>query len=45
MISLINYQKITLSLDDDDEDKFIVKEGADALEAMLADLDLDEMAL
>lgn len=31
-------------LDDDDEDKFIVKEGADALEAMLADLDLDELA-
>jgi len=31
-------------LDDDDEDKFIVKEGAEALEAMLADLDLDELA-
>ncbi len=31
-------------LDNDDEDKFIVKEGADALEAMLADLDLDELA-
>jgi DNA-directed RNA polymerase subunit beta' len=31
-------------LDDDDEDKFIVKEGADALEAMLADLDLDDLA-
>jgi len=31
-------------LDDDDEDKFIVKEGADALAAMLADLDLDELA-
>ncbi len=31
-------------LDDDDEDKFIVKEGADALEAMLAGLDLDELA-
>lgn len=31
-------------LDDDDEDKFIVKEGADALQAMLADLELDELA-
>lgn len=31
-------------LDDDDEDKFTVKEGADALAAMLADLDLDELA-
>ena len=31
-------------LDDDDEDKFIVKEGADAIEAMLADLDLDSLA-
>jgi len=31
-------------LDDDEEDKFIVKEGADALEALLADLDLDELA-
>ncbi len=31
-------------LDDDDDDKFIVKEGADALAAMLADLDLDELA-
>ena len=31
-------------LDDDDEDKFIVKEGADAIEALLADLDLDELA-
>jgi DNA-directed RNA polymerase subunit beta' len=31
-------------LDADDEDKFIVKEGADALAAMLADLDLDELA-
>ncbi|MEQ8447986.1 MAG: DNA-directed RNA polymerase subunit beta', partial [Balneola sp.] len=31
-------------LDNDDEDKFIVKEGADALAAMLADLDLDELA-
>lgn len=31
-------------LDDDNEDKFIVKEGADALEAMLADLDLDDLA-
>ncbi len=31
-------------LDDDDEDKFIVKEGAEAVEAMLADLDLDELA-
>lgn len=32
------------NLDDDDEDKFIVKEGADALASMLADLDLDELA-
>ncbi|MFA5668604.1 MAG: DNA-directed RNA polymerase subunit beta' [Balneolaceae bacterium] len=31
-------------LDDDDEDKFIVKEGADAVQAMLSDLDLDELA-
>src|SRR5690554_4748466 len=31
-------------LDDDDEDKFIVKEGADAIEALLMDMDLDEMA-
>ncbi len=31
-------------LDDDEDDKFIVKEGADALAAMLADLDLDELA-
>ncbi len=31
-------------LDDDDEDKFIVKEGADAVEAMLADLELDNLA-
>lgn len=31
-------------LDDDDEDKFIVKEGADAIEALLAGLDLDELA-
>ncbi|MEX2348029.1 MAG: DNA-directed RNA polymerase subunit beta' [Balneolaceae bacterium] len=31
-------------LDDDDEDKFIVKEGADALESLLASLDLDELA-
>jgi DNA-directed RNA polymerase subunit beta' len=31
-------------LDDDDDDKFIVKEGADALQALLADLDLDELA-
>ena len=31
-------------LDEDDEDRFVVKEGAEALEAMLADLDLDEMA-
>ncbi len=31
-------------LEDDDEDKFIVKEGADAIAAMLADLDLDELA-
>ncbi|MDZ7808577.1 MAG: DNA-directed RNA polymerase subunit beta' [Gracilimonas sp.] len=31
-------------LDDDDDDKFIVKEGADALEALLSDLDLDELA-
>ncbi len=31
-------------LDDDDEDKFIVKEGADALAAMLADQDLDDLA-
>ncbi|MBO6523403.1 MAG: DNA-directed RNA polymerase subunit beta' [Balneolaceae bacterium] len=31
-------------LDDDDDDKFIVKEGADALASMLADLDLDELA-
>ncbi|MFV1883503.1 MAG: DNA-directed RNA polymerase subunit beta' [Balneola sp.] len=31
-------------LDDDDDDKFIVKEGADALAAMLADLDLDDLA-
>jgi len=31
-------------LDNDDDDKFIVKEGADALEALLADQDLDELA-
>ena len=31
-------------LDEDDENRFVVKEGAEALEAMLADLDLDEMA-
>ena len=31
-------------LDVEDEDKFIVKEGADALASMLADLDLDELA-
>tara|TARA_R110000868_G_scaffold368227_4_gene631282 strand:- start:26203 stop:30510 length:4308 start_codon:yes stop_codon:yes gene_type:complete len=31
-------------LDDDEDDKFIVKEGADALAAMLADLDLDDLA-
>ncbi|MFN1836260.1 DNA-directed RNA polymerase subunit beta' [Balneola sp. MJW-20] len=31
-------------LDDDDEDKFIVKEGAEAIEALLGDLDLDELA-
>ncbi len=31
-------------LDDDEEDKFIVKEGADALAAMLADLELDDLA-
>ena len=31
-------------LDDNDADKFIVKEGADALEAMLANLELDELA-
>ncbi len=31
-------------LDDDDEDKFIVKEGADALQALLASQDLDELA-
>ena len=31
-------------LDEDDESRFVVKEGAEALEAMLADLDLDEMA-
>ncbi len=31
-------------LDDDDEDKFIVKEGAEAIEALLMDMDLDEMA-
>ncbi|MBO6585278.1 MAG: DNA-directed RNA polymerase subunit beta' [Gracilimonas sp.] len=31
-------------LDDDDDDKFIVKEGADALEALLGDLDLDDLA-
>ncbi len=31
-------------LDDDEEDKFIVKEGAEAVQAMLADLDLDELA-
>ena len=31
-------------LDDDEEDKFIVKEGAEAVQAMLSDLDLDELA-
>lgn len=31
-------------LDNDEDDKFIVKEGADALAAMLADLDLDDLA-
>jgi DNA-directed RNA polymerase subunit beta' len=31
-------------LDDDDDDKFIVKEGADALAALLANQDLDELA-
>jgi len=31
-------------LDNDEDDKFIVKEGADALAAMLADLELDELA-
>ena len=31
-------------LDEDDESRFVVKEGAEALEAMLANLDLDEMA-
>ncbi len=31
-------------LDNDDEDKFIVKEGADAVEAMLGDLQLDDLA-
>jgi len=31
-------------LDDDDDDKFIVKEGADALEALLEKLELDKLA-
>lgn len=31
-------------LDDDEDDKFIVKEGADALASMLADLELDDLA-
>ena len=31
-------------LDNDDEDKFVVKEGAEAIEALLADQDLDRLS-
>ena len=31
-------------MDDDDEDKFIVKDGAEAIEALLTDMDLDSLA-
>ncbi|NBB77750.1 MAG: DNA-directed RNA polymerase subunit beta', partial [Bacteroidetes bacterium] len=31
-------------MEDDDEDKFIVKDGAEAIEALLTDMDLDSLA-